>query len=371
MGFRDAWEDLLDELEDRRKDLAAALGRRRKRLGSREEANFLRQLSLMIESGIPFTEALEVLRNTMQDGSAELARLLGDALYRGYPLSHAFWSCKAYLSEVAPPLVEAGEASGGLVRTLHIAADWAETSANLRARLKAAMTYPFFVLLVNGGLAAAMLAYVFPTFVPLFKGEALPLLTRFFLALSWLATSKLFWVVAIIVLAELFLFFSQPEHQQKLYRLGVALPVLNALLRSAARTRFCAVLAVTTRTGLPLMQALSLAAQASGDPVFADLDPALQAEVRDGAPLPDHFLAHTDVYGLVLSHGMALCHSTGNTDLVCSHLTHLFQAETEVRIQQFQAVLEPLMIALVSLTTGTLLLSIYLPLGRFLQSLLA
>jgi type II secretory pathway component PulF len=236
--------------------------------------------------------------------------------------------------------------------------------------MKSAMIYPVFVLLVNVLLAGAMLGYVFPAFIPLFQGEQLPLLTRFFLGLSWLASSKLFWVVALLGGIELFLFFSQPEHQEKLHRFCLAIPVLSPLLRSAARTRFCAVLAVTTRTGLPLMRAMSLAAKASGDPEFADLDANLQREVREGAPIDEHFLGHTEIYGLVLSHGMSLCQATGNTDQVCQHLTTLFQSDTEVRVQQLQGVLEPLLIGMVSLTTGTLLLSIYWPLGKFLQTLL-
>jgi type II secretory pathway component PulF len=67
---------------------------------------------------------------------------------------------------------------------------------------------------------------------------------------------------------------------------------------------------------------------------------------------------------------MSLCQATGNTDQVCQHLTTLFQSDTEVRVQQLQGVLEPLLIGMVSLTTGTLLLSIYWPLGKFLQTLL-
>lgn len=377
MSLKDCYEEAVDwmidqlkEVNQRRRDLVAHL-RRHNKLEAREEANFLRQLSLMIEAGIPFVEALKVLETTMEGQSSTLAKSLGDQLYRGHSLSRAFFMNSDRINEVVAPLVEAGEASGGLSRTLHIAADWAELTADLRAKMKAAMTYPIFVLGVNLMLAAAMLGYVFPAFIPLFEGESLPLLTRFFLGCSWLASSKLFWVVATLGVIEAIIFLRQPEYQEKLHRFSLLVPALGPLLRSAARTRFCAVLAVTTRTGLPIMRALALAAKASGDPEFADLDPALQREVREGAPLHEHFLTHSDVYGLVLSHGMALCEATGSTDNICSHLAGLFQSETDGRVQQLQAVMEPLLIALVSMTTATLLLSIYWPLGRFLQSLLA
>ncbi len=325
----------------------------------------------MVESGITFHEALRVLEGTGQGRGAALARGINDCLYRGFSLSAAFYHFRDRISEVCPALVEAGEQSGGLTRTLNIAADWAELSADLRAKMKSAMIYPAFVLIVNLLLAGVMLAYVFPTFLPLFQGESLPLLTRFFLGLSWLATSKLFWLVALLGAAEGVAFFSQPEHKEKLYRVAVLVPVLGPLLRSAARCRFCSVLSVTTRTGLPLMKAMTLAARASGDPQFRDLDVPLQREVREGVEPHEHFLTHSEVYGPILSHGMALCQATGRTDKVCAHLSTLFAAETETRVRDFQSLLEPLLIGLVSMTTGLLLLSIYWPLGKFLQTLVA
>lgn len=371
--WRDAldWlEDTRDDLRDRRRDFQRYLQRRRRRLETREEANVLRQLSLMFESGIPLHDALEVLAKTMEGRSSELAEEILDALHRGHSLSHAFFQSQDRLSDVTPPLVEAGESSGGLARTLEIAAQWAELSASLKARLTSAMVYPAFVLVVNMLLAGAMLGYVFPTFIPLFEGHDLPWLTRFFLGFSWFASSKLFWIVVLLALLEMAFLLSQPDNREKLYRFGLMLPVVSPLLRCAARTRFCSVLAVTSRTGLPLLKALALAAKASGDPEFRDLDRELQREIRDGASLDEHFLLHSEVYGLTLAHGMALCQSTGNTDLVCGHLATLFEGETEVRIQQMQALLEPMLIGLVSFTTGVLLLSLYWPLGRFLQTLL-
>ena len=378
MNSPDGWRVALDrllgfkqEMSDRRTSLLAYFHRHRQRLDAREEANLLRQLSLMVESGIGFSEALDILQKSGQGRGANLARDLADSLYRGLPLSRAFWLHQDRLSEVTPALVEAGEACGGLTRTMQIAADWSDLAADLKAKITSAMIYPAFVVLMNLVLTGLMLGYVFPAFIPLFQGEQLPLLTRFFLGCSGLASSKLFWVVALLCLIEVALFFSQPEHQEKLHRFCLLLPVLSPLLRAAARTRFCAVVAVTTRTGLPVLKALTLAAKASGDPDFVALDSSLQRDVREGAPLEDHFLSHSDTYGLSLSHGMALCQATGNTDLVCGHLTTLFQQETETRVQQIQSLMEPVLIALVSATTAVLLLSIYLPLGRFLHNLMA
>lgn len=351
-------------------ELRSAWYRRRERLDSREEALFLRQLALMFSSGLPFTEALAILKRTSQGPASDLAEALGAALYRGYSLSRAFQNLRARMGEVVPALVEAGEASGSLVITLEIAANWAEMSADLKAKVRSALIYPIFVLVVNLILAALMLAYVLPIFVPLFHGEELPWLTRGVVGASELASSKLFWLVVLLGAGEACYFFTRPEHADKLHRFFLLMPVLGPMLRTAARARFCAILAIATRTGLPLLMGLGLAARASTDPVFIDLDKGLQRAVRDGEPLEEYFLLHRDVYGLVLSHGMAQCQATGKAEAICRHLSKLFQEDLDYRVQQFQALLEPILIAVVSLTTGGLLLSIYLPLGHFLQSLL-
>ena len=325
----------------------------------------------MLNNGIPITEALSVLRQNTDPSAVWVADRISTALTQGHSLSRAFRTVADKLSPVCPAMVEAGERSGGLVQVLQVSADWAELTADLKARTVAVLYYPAFVLLVNLGLAGLMLSYIFPVFLPLFDGESLPLLTQFFLMLSKLAGSKLVWLIVLAGGAEGIWYLSQPGQRDQLYRLGLWLPVVSPMLRNAARTRFCSVLSIASRAGLPLMQGLKLAAQASGDPDMWELDLALQEEVRGGASPEEHFLTHRHIYGLPLSHGMALSQSTGKTDFVFAHMTRLFQAETEAHIEVFQSLVEPFLIAMVSMTTGLLLLAIYLPLGKFLQTLVA
>ena len=361
-----------EALEARWDGLKAVLGYGQvQKLSPRQEARLIRHLSLMLNNGIPIMEALTILKQNSEESAAWVAERISAALYQGYPLSQAFRRVGSQLSPICPPLVEAGERSGSLVRVLELCADWSELTADLRSRTLTVLYYPLFVLLINLVLAALMLSYIFPVFLPLFAGETLPLLTRFFLALSQLAGSKLAWLLLLAVGLEAVWYLGQLDQRDRLYRAALFFPVLSGMIRNAARTRFCAVLSITSRSGLPLMDALKLAARASGDPDMVALDASLQEEVRAGVSPQEHFLAHSEVYGAPLSHAMALSQETGRTDFIFEHMTKLYQTETETEIQIFQSLIEPLLIGVVSATTGILLLAIYLPLGKFLQTLVA
>lgn len=362
--------DLKAEIAQRYRELKEYVRERRSRLKPWEEANFLRQLSLMMDAGIDFVESLSVLEKSMTGPSLKLATKLSDDLCSGRSLSFAFQRCESHVSAVTPPLVKAGEKCGALAQTLRMAGSWAEVSADLRAKLKSALIYPVFVLLINAILAVGMLVYVLPAFKSLYQDDNLPWLTSILVGFSGLFQSHLFWLVLCLAGLELFLTLTHEDHKIRLHRLGLKIPVLSGLLRDTSRAKFCSILAITSKTGLNVLDCLELAAEASGDPEFSDLYPQLQRSVTEGEPLAAHFLHHRETYGAILAHGIALCEETGNTDGVSLRLAEFFRLETGYRLEQFQALMEPVLVSVVSATTAIILLAMYLPLVRFLETLL-
>lgn len=358
------------ELVQRFEELREFIRDKQIRLAPRDEANFLRQLSLMMDSGIDFVQALIVLEESMDGPSQKLAKQLSKDLCEGKRLGKAIDNASDRVSDVTPALIRAGEKCGALSQTLRMAGNWAEVASEMRAKVKTALVYPVFVLLVNAVLAVGMLVYVLPTFQSLYKDEALPWLTDALIACSGMVRSPLFWLIVVLGGLELFLFFTHTDHKIKLHRFCLKIPVLSTLLRDASRAKFCSILAITSKTGISVLESLELSAEASGDPEFLDLYPYLHQDVTSGDQLADHFIRRIDIYGAILAHGMALCEETGNMDGVSARLAEFFRLETDYRIEQFQALMEPVLISFVSATTAVILLAIYLPLVRFLEGLL-
>lgn len=344
---------------------------RQERLNARQEANMLRQLSLMMETGFQFFDGLHLLGETMEGAPGKLCSEVADDVREGHSLSGAFVKRSHRLSRVTPYLVKAGEDSGQLAPTLKMAAHWAEVSDGLLAKVKAALVYPVFVLLVNMCLAAAMLIYILPAFQPLFDGEDLPLVTSVVLQISQLVQSPVLWLVLGLLAIEALLFAAKPGAAAQIYSWCLYIPGLSSLLRTAARARFAGVIAITTKSGLSIVNALHLAAQSSGDTDFIELDFKLQEDIRNGQSMGIHFEVNRDVYGPILTQGMLMCQETGEIEQVTRAMTEFFQTETELQADRFKALLEPMLMIFVAVTTATILLAIYMPLAKFVENLMS
>lgn len=350
--------------------LKSYLNKRRRRLGPRDEANLLRQLGLLLNSGTQLADGLEVLGDSLDGPSQSFCRRLEKSIRSGTPISVAISREKDCLSAVTPSLVSAGEATGSLVATVGLAADWAEHDSGLLDQVKAALVYPCFVLGTNLVLAACLLVFILPAFQPLFGDEGLPLLTQFILSISDVLRSPFFWIIALFVGVEAFMFGTRPEGRDKYYRALLMIPAVGSLLRTAAGARFLSIVSITAKVGLRITKGLALAARASGDPDFVGLDKGLQVHLRDGGELPDYFSTHQDIYGSLLYQIMSLCAETGKFESVCKRFADYYRGETEYYSAQVKNLLEPILMIFVAISTATILLSAYLPLAGVLQKLL-
>ncbi len=324
----------------------------------------------MVNSGIHIVEALAVLGRTLDGAGRVLAEDLQTKISRGHSLSAALQSSGHQISAVIPSLIHAGEKSGSLAQVLRLAADWVEVSANLQSKVKAALTYPAFVLGVNVVLTIGMLLTIVPAFEALYQDDQLPALTRFLLSATSLLSSKLFWLIAFLLTLEAVFFFLQEHSREKLLRFSLTLPVLSPLLRDAARAKYFSILSITSKAGTSTLECLRFASEASGDPHFKDLYPDLHDGIIAGEPLDAHFHCHREIYGALLVQAIAVGDETGNIDGISARMSEFFRFEAEYRLEQFKGLMEPMLIVLVSFTTASILLALYLPLVKFLQTLL-
>lgn len=343
---------------------------RRLNLSAREEANLLRQFCMLIGSGFQFFDGLNVLAEGMQGPARALCEEVAEDVRKGMALSQAFAKRRERMTPMTPFLIEAGEKSGRLVATLRLAAEWAESNKEVFERVKSALVYPMFVLLVNILMAVGLLVFVLPAFIPLFGDQKLPLITQFVLGCSRLLQNPIVWLILGLGLAELLVSLSKPTSRTQLYSLGLSLPVLGSLLRCAAKTRFLAVIAITGQTGLPIAQGLKLAARSCGDNRFLEADAEVQEALLGGELLEDIFERNKDIYGDLISQGMRLSVETGNFAGVCGSLSQFYKDETEYWADKIKVLVEPLLMIFVAATTSVILLATYMPLATFIRTLL-
>jgi type IV pilus assembly protein PilC len=330
-----------------------------------------RQFATMISSGLSLLRALTILAE--QTESSGLAKVLADVrtdVEGGASLS----SSMAKHPQIFPPLMinmcRAGEIGGFLDSTLIQIADNFEAEVKLRGKIKSAMTYPVVVLIMAVLAVIGMLIFIVPVFKKMFEdlGGSLPAPTRVLVFLS----DQMAWVVplGIVTLIVLSVIWSRIRHKERVRAivdpLKLKLPVFGGLFRKVALSRFARNLGAMTRAGVPILQALDIVADTTGNVVLGNAVRDVQNSVRSGesltAPLEQH-----SVFPPMVVQMLAVGEDTGALDTMLYKIGEFYDDEVAATTESLTALMEPLMIAVLGGIVGAMIVALYMPIFKIFE----
>ncbi|MFN8613511.1 MAG: type II secretion system F family protein [Vulcanimicrobiota bacterium] len=342
----------------------------------RKLAMFATQFTTLLQSGVPLVQTLEALRDQSED--PVFALVLESVVTRvsgGARLSQALGLFRGVFPPVFTGMVAVGENTGGLVQATDRLGAMLQKEERLNQRVRGALSYPIFVVVLTGALTIIMFRFVLPTFVDFFasSGQELPLVTRLVLALTQWSGTVWFWTLcATVALAAWRLgqgLWAHPLNRLRIYRLMLRLPLLGEILQMATLARFCWVMQLCLATGLELVRSLQLAADASHSPVLQFETGGLQSSVREGGNLSAAMARSPAVFPGILRQLVLLGEeATGMSDCF-GYAAGWFEEELDSRIEVFKSALEPLLMTGIGLMVGCILLSVFLPLYGLLDKL--
>lgn len=339
-----------------------------KRVKLKDLAIFARQFATMINSGLSMLRALSILEE--QTDNAQLASVIAEvrlAVEQGQSLSSAM----SQHMDVFPPLMvnmtRAGEVGGFLDSVLLQIADSFEAEVKLRGKIKAAMTYPVAVLVMAVGMTIGMLIFVVPTFETLFSqlGGQLPAPTLILVLMSKLLK---FAIVPLIIAFALGLVWwrkvkDTPRVRGIVDPMKLKLPVFGGLFQKIALARFTGNLGTMVRSGVPMLQALDIVADTSGNVVIASAVRDVQSSVRRGeslaAPLAEH-----PVFPSMVVQMLAVGEDTGALDTMLAKISEFYRSEVEATTDSLTSLIEPIMIAILGGIVGSMIVALYLPIFK-------
>lgn len=335
-------------------------------LGAGERALAMRQLATLIAAGVPAAEALAAAAAHAEHPA--LARALAVAharLREGEPLADALAASPRVFPPLYRDLVRAGEAAGALAAVLCRLAEHAEAEAALRARLRAALTYPAVMLLATGAVLAFLLAWVVPQVTELFAetGATLPLATRLLVGLSGLL-GRTWWAVLLVVLGgwwALGRWAATPAGRQRLDAAWLRLPLLGRLIRRAAAARLARTLATLAAGGVPLEAALGIAGAAVGNRRLGEAVAAAREAVRQGEPLAAA-LGASGEFPPLLVRLAGVGERSGTMAETLAHAAAAGEAEVERTLTTLTALVEPLLVLAMGAVVLALVVAVLLPL---------
>lgn len=335
-------------------------------------ADAVRNLAdLLATGGVPLLQALVALRQEeTTPAMAELLDSLIAAVEGGKPLSEAMASRPDAFPEVVVKIVAASEVRGELERALDEAAKFLERGLSTRSKVRGAMAYPAFVLLIAIGVVVFMSVSVMPKLAAMFAQTKIPLpfMTRLLLAFG--TTLTRFWYLALGVLAGLIAgsryILRMPAVQRRVDVLAWRLPAVRLFVRNFAYARWSMTVGLMHASGVPLLETLRLARDVAGNAVLKDaLGPAID-RVRDGEPL-SQALKKTGVFPPTIIQMVALGEEHGTLGEMLQRIGRRYEVQTERLLEKLPQFIEPAFIVVIGGIVGIMLVALYWPLINVYQ----
>jgi type IV pilus assembly protein PilC len=327
-----------------------------------------RQFATMINSGLSLLRSLTILEE--QTDNKKLAEILGDVRLQvesGSSLSTALGMHPKEFPPLMVNMTRAGEVGGFLDQVLVQIAENYESEVKLRSKIKAAMTYPVVVFVIAILAVAGMLLFIVPTFAAMFDslGGTLPLPTQILVILSGIL--RTFFPIILIGLIAAFVVWgkikNKPEVRAKIDPLKLKMPVFGPLFQKLALARFARNLGTMMHSGVPILQALDIVADTTGNVVVANAVHDVQDSVRNGESLTKPLERHP-VFPAMVVQMMAVGEDTGALDTMLHKISEFYDQEVEATTESLTALIEPLMIAFMGGIVGSMIVALYMPIFK-------
>lgn len=333
---------------------------------------FCRQFAALINSGVAMMRSLNILCS--QSENPKMARILKqikDDVEQGSCLSEAFSKHPKVFDRLFISMIKAGETGGVLDQVLNRIASFMEYRAKLTAKIKSAMTYPTVVSVFAVIIFFVMLTFILPRFSDIFTklGSQLPAYTQFLINISSFLRSAGVIFLIIAVAALIFGFkklYSLPAGKYFFDNLFLKLPVFGSLIKKIAISRFTRTFGTLIKSGVPILQALEIVEDSSGNAVLAKAVKHVQDEVRQGGMI--HVpLESSTIFPPMVTSMIAIGEETGELDTMLSKIADFYDMEVESGIESLTSLLEPLMIVFLGGMVGAVIVGMYLPMFKIFE----
>lgn len=324
-----------------------------------------RQLATLLQSGLPLEEALlAVSRQAESSRLRQLVSAVRSRVLEGHTLAASLAEYPSAFPHLYRATIAAGEHAGHLDAVLHRLADHTESSHAARQKVRLALLYPVLLVVVSIILVAGLMAFVVPQVVDVFEGQGqtLPLLTRMLIAASDFVVNWGIWTVLAILAGVLVMRWRLQREDVTLrwHRRLLHMPLIRRLSRGSNSARYASTLSILTSSGVPLVDAMRIAAQVlSNRWLRLQSEQAMQA-VSEGSSL-NQALARCGYFPPMMVHMIASGELSGELDRMLERVSEQQQREFDGLVATIVGLFEPLMLLAMGGAVLVIVLAILLP----------
>ncbi len=334
---------------------------------------FTRQLSTMLGAGIPMLEALEILADQAESpGFAFCLDKVVSDIRSGSDLSKALEPHKKVFSHIYVSMIRAGEVSGQIDIILTRLAEYLEAAAHLRSEIKSAMTYPVISLVLVIGIASFLMIGIVPSFKPVFESleVELPGLTVFIMDIAFFMRD--YWYLIFGGMGAFFfglkVVCKTPKGAFAKDVVMLRVPVFGVLFKKVALSRFARTFSTLVKSGVPILGAMEIVSDTSGNLVISRIVDSARDSVRNGESLSDPFSKST-VFPPMVTKMMAIGERSGALDALLEKIAEFYDQQVEAEVKGLTSMIEPIMIAVMGIIVGGIVLAVFLPIFKLQEKL--
>jgi type IV pilus assembly protein PilC len=332
-------------------------------------AVFSRQLATMLAAGIPLVQGLEIVGNGHDKPAVQkLILAIKSDIEGGMSLHEALARHPLHFNDLFVNLVEAGEHAGALESLLDKVATYQEKTEATKKKVKKALFYPAAVMVVACVVTIILMVFVIPQFESLFKGFGanLPAFTQMVINISHTVQHNgIYLAIAVGAAGYAFMYFHKRSKAMRIFldRAVLHVPVIGPILNKAAIARYARTLSTMFAAGVPLVEALTSVAGATGNNVYETAVLKMRDEVSTGQRL-QRAMENVGLFPNMVVQMIAVGEESGSLDTMSGKVATFYEAEVDNAVDSMSSLLEPLIMAILGVLVGGLVIAMYLPIFK-------
>ncbi len=342
------------------------------KIGSKELAIFCKQLSAMLDSGMPIINSMEIMMTqTVNKKMRETSGKIYEDLQKGTMFSETLATHKDVFPELMISMIEAAESSGTIEDILRKLAFNYDKETKVRQKIKSATMYPMVLGFAAIVMVIFMLMFVLPQFIEMFDsaGAELPGITKFVIGIS--DSIRTFWYVYIILIVGFVvttkLYLATPQGRWNFDKFKFKLPGVERYVTMLITTRFTRTLATLIFSGVPLINALESTSKVLGNVIAKDRVQDVQKEVQRGMELSDSVKA-TEIFPPMVDNMIRIGEESGTLDDILEKTADYFDGELDAAVTNMTALFEPVLLVFMGIILGFIVIAMALPMFEVMKA---
>jgi type IV pilus assembly protein PilC len=342
---------------------------------SKQLMTFTRQLATLIDAGLPLLRGLQII--VRQERNPLLKRTtqqIAESIESGGTFAEALASHPKIFNKLYVNMVRAGEIGGVLDTVLMRLAEFMEKAQRIKSKVTGAMVYPVVVLIMAVGILLFLMTFIVPRFADIFKdlleGAQLPTLTMVVMKVSDALTKQLPYVAigVVVLVVGIRMLAKTAIGRLALDKFKLKMPIFGPLIQKTAISRFSRTLGTLMSSGVPVLQALSIVKETSGNEALGRAIQVVHDSVKEGENMAPP-IESTKMFPPMVTGMVEVGEETGKLPEMLMKIADSYDDDVDATVQGLTSIIEPLLIIFLALIVGTIVIALFLPLIEIIKKL--